>query len=91
MLNSTECEIDARLSDTGFLRNFVSKVLLRVASHDQQRPVLELFGKTYSPAVASQPEQSFGTQTDRCNHWPHLGFSIGMQPDAVVTIAIKIT
>src|SRR5512133_3423057 len=78
MLDSTERKIDARLSNTGFLRDFMSEVVLCIASHDQQTPVLKPFGKSHSPVLASEPE-SFCIQTDRCSDWPHLGFSIGMR------------
>src|SRR5882724_413743 len=90
VLYTPERQVDAWLSHAPFLRHFMLKKFLRVASHDKQTAVWQSLGKCDGAIFSLEPEQASRAQTDGGDYRPHLWFSVRMEPNAVVSIPIQI-
>ena len=77
MLDSSKCQVNARLADIGFFGNLVLEIFLCVPCHDEQAPMRQSFCEGNAAILPFKAEQMFDTQTDRCNHRTHFRFGVG--------------
>src|SRR5207244_12273584 len=90
VLYAAKSQVNSWMCDIGVLGYLVLEVLLRTSGHDQEAAMRQELRVDHGPAFASKPKQPLRTQTERSDQRPHLRFIVGVQSNAVASVAIEI-